>query len=438
MAQFTSRYAVEAIAFQSTAFFNSLTLVCEGIKEQIKEDKKNSGAILEEGELSLQSVVKEFTNMTLLFSVDQYAPCVEIPLVNRNHPLLSQLAQQWLTSDDGLKMLKTSDDYLRGSVSLKTGKVSGIFATISTTIHLPRDMFLGKFMGSEYTCEEIAAIILHEIGHIGTYFEFMAMSVTTNQVLAGVAKALDKSGTVDERETILMTVKDRMNLKDLDAKTLAKNTNKRVIEIAVITNIINNARSELGTNLCDLNSCEMLADQFAARFGAGRDLQTALVKMHKSMGDIAFRSSFGYIVMEIIKMFQFLCVMVAGTLGGPAGLLAAYVLSLYLIGIIVKDSSGNNTYDRPGARMLRTRHQIVENLKDENLSKEDIERLNDDIKTIDECLLQIKDRQQLVGIIWDFFSPGSRKFNNQMKLQQELEALAANDLFVKASEFRAL
>ena len=52
--------------------------------------------------------------------------------------------------------------------------------------------------------------------------------------------------------------------------------------------------------------------------------------------------------------------------------------------------------------------------------------------------LNPEQRMELIGLIWDTVSPQSRKDRNQRLLQQNLEELAANDLFIAAVNLKQL
>lgn len=401
--------ATESINFQKeTALFKELVLAFVELKEFKGEYDESPAAI------RLTDIVKSHTGLNIDFSIDQYDPCVEIPAVNKNNVLINSMIRNYISSADGLKMIKNSTGVVRGTVNIVTAKVSGIFSDFKTKIHLPKKIF----SGSTYTAEEIAAITLHEIGHIFTYYEYIARTVTTNQVLAGLSKALDGSGTVEEREAILIDVKRSMGLSELDEKELAKSNNKKVAEVVVVTAVTKKSESEIGANVCDFSTWEYLSDEFAARQGAGRHLATALDKIYRGSWNISFRSTPAFLAWEAFKLLA--------------------LLALPGIGIMfmAMDGAGDGTYDLPGARIKRVRNQIIEHLKDKDLDKDTHERLQADLIEMDLILKEINDRRQLVGVIWDAVIPSSRKARNQKLLQQELEDLAMNDLFAKAAELR--
>lgn len=400
--------ATESIQFQSTAFFKELTLIFKEIKDLKKEEIRDSELIQ-----TAAKVIKHHTGLSFIINVGDVDPCVEIPMVDKNNILINSFIKNQLNSADGLKLVNESSGVVRGKVNLSTGEVSGIFSEVEVKMHLPSRMF----ETSKFEPEEIAAITMHEVGHILVYFEYMARTVTTNQMLSGLSKVLD-GNDISERETVLLSVKKAGKLSELDVSALSKSNNKTVTEIVVITNITKQAESELGSNVYDFSTWEYLADQYAARNGAGRYLVTGLEKIYKGMWNISFRSTTGYLAMEAFK------------------LLMLFVLPQISLLLMAMDGSGDGSYDRPGARTKRVRDQIVENLKNKSLSKDDHERLTADLEAIDIVLKTINDRRQFVGVVWDTIIPSARKNINQERLQKELESIAVNELFVKSAELK--
>jgi hypothetical protein len=238
-------------------------------------------------------------------------------------------------------------------------------------------------------------------------------------VLANVSKKLDGTGVIEERENILITVKKAQNL-DFDATKLARATKADVVDTVIISSYMKKAESELGRNIYDSTTWEMLADQYAARCGAARPLATALDKLYGSTWHISFRSLPAFLMLEAVKLMTIL------------------VSPLLYLTLVAMDGNGDNTYDRPGARIMRVRSQIVEQLKDRDLEMDDIMRLEADIGVIDALLNDIHDRRQFAEVVWEFLIPSARKDRNYENLQKELELIAANDLFAKAAALRAI
>ena len=416
---------IESIAFQTeSAFFKELILNLQQFKGMAVKDIPDSPIVD-----VLSKVVEHHTGLNVTFNLSNIDPSVNIPNVNKNNILINSFIRNYINSADGIKMINDASGSVRGKVNLNTGVVSGIFTEVKSTINLPTDML----SSSKYTAEEIAAITLHEVGHLFVYYEYMARTVTTNQMLAGLSKALDKSDTIPERESVLINVKKAMNLTELDEKTLAKSTNNKVVEIVVISNITRETKAQLGSNVYDFSTWEYLADQYAARHGAGRHLATGLEKIYKGSWNISFRNLPVYLAMEATKALLVIAP-IGLAMAGTAGFGVLLMTGVLLMGL----DSDNPTYDRPGERMKRIRDQIVENLKDKKLDKEDVERLEADIVAIDIILKDIEDRRQWVGAVIDTLNSSARKARNQELLQKELENIAVNDLFLKAAQLNKI
>lgn len=404
--------ALETIKFQSPIFFKELTVVFSEMKKLKKGEIADS-----EYAISLPKLVRNYTGLSVSFDIGDTPPSVEIPKLDKNNPLVNNFIREYLQSGEGIRMIKENNDKATGLVNLDTGKVSGVFSELQSTIYMPEKMFYK----TEFSAEELAAIVLHEVGHLIVYYLYVCRSVTTNQALSIISQNLLNAKDISEKEMILTTVKDKLKLKELDAEALAKSTNDKVIETVVITNLVKQTESELGSNIYDFSSWEYLADQYATRMGAGRHLVTSLEKLYRGMFNISFRPIAIYLMMEAIKL---------ALLFTPLGQIGIILIAI--------DGSGDGTYDRPGARFKRVRNQIVENMKLDDITDETRERLNEDLKVIDDVMEKVNDRRQFLGVVWDTLVPYARKAYKQEKLQKELENIAANELFVKASELKQM
>ena len=402
--------SVESIQFQSARFFNQLTLAFGNLRELNAADRgKAKGQSMIE---TIQSAIKDFTGFKIAFTLAEWGPAIEVPTLDRNHPFLSPDVRKWVNRADGLVLLSHANEAVKGTVNLQTGKVTGVFTDRIYTLFFPTEM-----LSTRYTDGECAAGVLHEIGHLFTYCEYAARTVSTNQVLAGMAKALDKSETVQEREIVLRKVKDVLRLQELDPVQLAHVTDDKAVETVVLTNIVQQSRAEIGSNIYDMTTWEALADQYASRQGAGADLVTALYKLNK--GTLAQRSAVGYYALEGLKL----------------GLFAASVffLPLAIVPLIMVIADSHDlTYDTPEVRYKRIRNQLVEALKAKTIPAPDKKAYLDDLAAVDAVLETVKDREQFFGWLYNLVSFKYRKRVSDVELAQELESYASNNFFVEA------
>lgn len=426
---FTKGLALEMINFQDSSIHTALTALYEEMKGLDEKSMSSSPQAV-----TIEKLIFDTMGIKIEFTMDEGGAYCLPPIVDKNNPLIDNVLREWLTNATPLKMIEKAGGLIRGTVDLARSKVTGVFSELNCVLNMPSYWVSGKFQGGGFTAAELSAITLHEIGHLFTGFEYLWHSVTTNQVLAGVAKGLDESADQHERELIMISAARALQLDEAELKTLAQNGTNKAATILILQESTRFSPSEIGSNPYDMNNWEQLADQFAARHGAQRDLITALDKVHRLTGDIATRSTGKYVALEVIKVLLFLGTIGLAVTTGPGAIVPFFILWAWILG----DGPGDSLYDRPGVRLKRIRDQLVEQIKDRSLSKEVIERLKEDIVAVDKLLETVKDRFQWISIIGNFLSGERRNRLKQEKLQQELETLSANDLFVKSAELKTL
>ena len=411
-------FGLESIQFQSGIFFKELAMLFKDLRTEKTSDMANSEKIV-----VIEKCVEHHTGLKIRFELGLDGPMVDIPRVDKNHPFLQEWIKNFVDNGDVLRMLNNADNIVKGSVNLITGRVTGVFTEITSKVSFPLEM-LGN---SKFTDEELSAVMLHEIGHLETYYEYLGRIVTTNQVLAGVARSLSNGDDIEKRTVVLISAKKALKLKESGIEELAKSTKTEVVSCVILSNLVEKSRSELGSNIYDINSWEYLADEFAARHHAGKHLITAFDKIYRDSSNKAFRNTGMFVGMEALKFLFLLGGIFTGV--GPLAVLGATLM------LMDADHVG---YNEPEARIQRVRNQIVENLKNPKLSKADVEKLNDDLEVIGQVLKNVNDRRQLIGALYDFLSPAGRRNRNEMLFQQQLEEIANNELFAKAAAFKTL
>lgn len=408
---FRPEYTTEGLAFQNKNFHAELTMAIESCRGMTQSQVLESNL-----DTRLAGIIDHYLNMKFSFDFGTFGPAVLPPMINRNNVMIMSMHRNYHSSADGIRLIKTASGAISGSLDLRTGKASGIFSQIVSRVYLP---IIDIINPSRFTPGELAATLLHEIGHIWWYFYFISFTATTNQVIAGVSKGLDGSDDINGRIAILTTAQKELNLPDLKPEELAKSKNKTIIETVIVTNAVLKSRSLIGSDIYDQTSWEALSDQFAQRWGAGLDLVTALDKLYRGSFNIAYRNMFVFMFYEAVKIAMMFVL--------PA-------ISLLLIAADARPDA----YDTPEARIKRIRDQMVEQAKDKKLPAELITRVLEDIDHIDSILESINDKRQLLAVFGDVVIPSMRNSRKQEMLQKDLEALAFNDLFIKSSELKQL
>ena len=420
-----SGMSLESIKFQSGVLFHELTALYAEARETGLSEPRLADA---DEVKAIAKCIKHHTGLNVVISVANGGPAVMIPHVHKNHPFIDEWMREYFDDGDVYHQMKKAGGTIKGSVDLANSRVSGIFSTIESTIIMPYAWIMGR---NGATPEECAAVTLHEVGHLFTYYEYISRTTTTNQVLAALHRGYAEADTIDKRTTILVSAKKALQLKDEGVNELAKSTNAEVVVSVILSNMVEKSRSELGVNIYDMNSWEYLADEFAARHQAGKNLITGLDKIYKQFGHMSYRTKGTYIAMEALKLSLLIMGLMSTALIG----LPSVIILMYGF-ILVSQDSDVVIYDEPEARMRRIKQQIIQAMKDGRVSKEEVTRMTEDLKTIDSIMEGVKDKRQWLGIIYDTISAKGRKNRGAVVLQQQLETLANNELFAKAAQFK--
>jgi hypothetical protein len=188
----------------------------------------------------------------------------------------------------------------------------------------------------------------------------------------------------------------------------------------------------------DETSSEQLADNFAARFGYGRELISALEHFYILTPE---RSSFAAFISFII---EFLVVQIGGTaalivgIAGVPELIIFGIMMMFLTFIFAGEEHHDYTYDRLKLRYKRIRDQYIEMIEKANLTKAELTIAIADVHAMDSIIKDTRIYRGPSSLIADFCWAPNRSAKEAILLQQLLEELAHNDLFLKAAEMKVL
>ena len=307
-------------------------------------------------------------------------------------------------------------------VDLKTGKVTGdLVDDLKFTLLVSHQMLNGI---GDFTVDEVTASILHEYGHIINSFMYLGDYIWLNYYLTeGIEVMLGRKKTkVDVEIYNDKWLRDNVPKSEYEAFTDERNeeTAKRVI-ISVVKKL---PRHHLTNNeITAKRREEQAADMFATRLGYGRALASGLHKFDKFHEEPTLSSAhwFG----EVAKLF-----------------VAVLVLPIALIGIMVYDPVGGDAhtmdgrYDEPMQRLVKIRRDLVAQL--ERPGPLNTQSLSDDIDAIDKLIKEYSTNGSVFDNIINFFRPGVRKMRQNTKVEDDLESLMNNDLFLQAHKLSKL
>lgn len=437
-----AKEALEAIAYQGSAslLFRDLTAAFQACIDQRIVDQKPFIA------LGLGDIVFRHTGLAIQFKLDMRPGLVNacaMPIILDGNSPFTQLMRQlgygfaidnWTTTHE--KILPLSRD-LRGMIDLKKGRVSGVFSKIPTEIQ----MGSGLWLVAGLTAAEVAAICIHEIGHVFTYFEALLWTTTTNITLQCAKMDINKMPNAEHRLKLVFEVAEFMQVKLDDAEKLAdpQLADVKFYTIFLAAKADGNVRSSAGNLGYDMRSSEVVADQFAARHGSGRALATAMYKMSVLYDDAAVKPVWFHYITETKKILTAAGMVVgAGMIAAPAGVVIGL---LWVFGALLYISGANpelKIYDDPKERLLRIKHDLVQSLKTQRYNPKERDVLLRDIQEIEDIIKTMNGSRTMMNMLWIYAGSERRKQYNQMKIEQELEKLVDNDIFVRAAQLQSL
>jgi hypothetical protein len=426
----------EAIAYQKD---KKLFLAVTNLFRKFNEVNDTSKEAFKALEKELAKTFKDITKITFNVTIDvghfsMVNAYVEPPMIKPSSPLwesskdlMRMVGPEEMKKifDKGMKEIRKIQQPAMGSVDLKTGQVGGVYTKIPVDMHIGAKLFAypdsGKF---HLTPEEAASIVLHEIGHVYSYFECMSDVVMTNIVLDGVVKALQGEEKEEVRVRLIDNASKALDA-TVDAKTLAKYKDGTVIQTALLDSHIRDAISTTGARAYEFRNFEFLSDQFATLQGAGGALASAVEKLAVYY-DFSFKKQNRY------SWLEFYTTIVQNTL--------LILVSPLLALLLMVPGLDEATYDDPRDRIERVKRQLIQASKDTQLSQVQRDNLLKDIGRIDETLSHLRTGGQypMLFAIWRTMTKFRRDQRDYEELHKQLENLASNDLFVASQRLASL
>lgn len=430
--------ALESIQFQKTDLF-------VGIANCIKDIRKLSGAMSNPAFYSsaqvaeLGAVIKKYTGIVFEFEDSNFGPAVYVPRLKQHifddDKELSEfqlfISEFDLNYDIRRAMKALDKDVLDGTVDLRNSKVTGVFSDIKCKMFLPRN-YIGNM---KYADEELAAVILHELGHVFTGFEYLSRSASTNQALSIMLRVMDKTVNFEDRKIIFGKAKDKLKLDDDAYKLIEDQKDPQLVTMVVMNEAIQKSKSELGQSVYDVVSCEYLADQFAARHGAGKYLVTALDKIIGAGDGTGSNTYFNMFFAAVLS----LNVLFIGAMAVAPVIISFFVIMLGF-SIARSHTEVSFIYDNTYTRYSRIKQQMVQRLKSTDITSDEKKVIVQYIEEIDPIIKKhiTENNVKLRNKLAFFFSSKHKRDFEYMSLQKDLELIGNNDLYLMSEKLKLI
>jgi hypothetical protein len=424
-------FAFEAIDFQSPELAEKMTALIDEIRENTNgkqaDDSKAAKNLIE--------LLRNSTGLKIQITFDtEYPPCC-IPFHINPDTILGYTGLKGYYAESAQETMERLKKIQSTSyIDLKRAKVSGIFSVPEVPIYFNYVFLKGK----QFTSRELAAILAHEVGHLFVAMEMAFRTVRTNQVLSAISKA-SAGGDQGQYNYILKTSEQVMGLKTGVLDQAGETNDPKAAVTITLANVEKNTREQslMGNTTYDTTTFEAAADNFASRLGLGRDLATGLEKLHRS--GLAPEYTPG-----TRTSLTMLDIMTLGSLV-MVGFMATSPFAWFFAGLMVLITNArmsgnefNNMYDSLDVRFKRIKEQSVIYIKNVKLPAADAKRAIENIEHIEKMIAEVDNYKGFLPALLDMIGPKSRAVLSAREVQQNLESLAANDLYVKAAKIRTM
>lgn len=426
--------ALESVDFQSRAFGDRITSLVSAIFDKFDNGEITSSTLAREQEITLlEDLIFREKGLRVKFVVNSELAAIMPVYLNKNSIFIDELWRGNFTIKNQEEIIKNAANK-KGTVDLKKGRVGGLFSEGTSILYI--NFYVLKAAYSMKPAE-VAAVILHELGHAFSSFEFSDRLTTTNQVLAQASREIFKKNGKKNLDYVFKEIKSinkDVTIEEIDAIV---NGDRIVAGVRWHKLLIDTVASELQNAKYSENSFEQMADNFASRHGYGKELVIALDKLYLASGapeKYGFMRWLSYTVSAISLILMPFIIIGAITTAPIMALLLGTLVFFSFLGS--GDKYRDNTYDELKQRYIRVRAEIVTLLKDINLSKQAIEEAVSQIKVLDRVIENTKDVPDAWRALSNVVFSSNRAAMKDINYQKQIEGLVNNNLFVAAAQLR--
>lgn len=330
-----------------------------------------------------------------------------------------------LSDKDMDKVINGEVNYtVEGTMDLKEVKVTGIFSKIGFKLNLGVDLFKPDLLNTD----EIAAIILHEFGHIWDFLSNVGEVTRTISVDAYARKVIHGNYTLEKKLDVIKglggpdDIDDPSELGDEEIGTL-------VSRYAFARN-----KTMQASVLYSKHSEEFIADSFPAMYGLSYSVATAMRKLDGErfflLRNREYRPMWVGALSFMFSMFE-LSTMTIGVLnaGSIRPLMMAMLAPILAINYI--PFIGNRVAIKPSDRLKKLREVLISALKDPDTSSSEKKKILDDLGKLDKELKNLSAEIPLIHevfkMVLESFLPANRS-KTDYKTRMTLDALDNNRL----------
>lgn len=388
---------------------------------------------------NFSQLVKKYTGMDASVNLEKgsWAAAVHLVQIDKNHVLFQQRSS-WLAYATSNRESKSISEI--GGVNLATAKVTGIFTECPIKVILGTNFFNGYNTDKEaiqyFTPEEIAAIILHELGHAFSTFEYLGSTVMTGLLISSTVRAAMDIPPGPARTKVVMTACEDTDTKvSEDFVQSALDKFGENADAVILSERIQQGAKLTKTSNYDARNFEQMADQFAVKHGVGPSLASGLEKLERLGWNINYRHPVTYAMFECMKIAY-------AVIGVTSGFVLFPPLGLYNLVIVLSHVCETKIYDDPKDRFIRMKQDLISELRVIDAETPQNKALRatiiSSIELIEGQIRTVNDRESVSKALWNVLTPWGKNRAQQEQKQKMLEAALNNELHLKSAQLKSL
>lgn len=433
-----SKISLETIEFQDDDFTAKLELIVSELQAKILNEAYQKYSHIEESREAQQitDIILHRLGLKIKLVVNGPLAAIMPFYTNKNHVLMDEFFRGWISIKEQDIVLRNAHNK-RGTVNLQKAKVGGFFSECECELYMD---FISLFKTYKLSAAETTAVLLHELGHAFYAFEYSDRLETANQVFQNVIKEVTSKKDKADKVYVyreLKSVNSKITEEEID---LMLKGNKVIAGNTWFKAIIGTVQEQLQNSKYSDTSFEQLADNFASRFGYGRQIVGALEKLTGQYFLDPEKSKVGFLLIALSETIIFALLIASAVVSIPVTAMGAifYGMLAFLFLKAKGESSRDYTYDDLKIRYKRVRNEYVQQLKDQKFPLASVKPILDNIYSLDAIISQLFVYRGPLATISNFVFSSDREAMKTIKEQQLLEELAMNDLFIASAELRTL
>lgn len=396
----------ESIKRQSDDFFIQLTAAIKSLR---KDGTMSTSAIKKS---HIAQVIKQYTGLNVIVYIRPGLNAAAYsPYLTPNHVFVRG-------SSTMSRILDVTKIEMAGTIDVENARVTGSFAEVGSEVVIGMDLF----RPSLFTDDEIASIVLHEIGHIFTCWQFMSTMAYGALVINQTINNIFLTDNYQTKKLCIRAAEEVLGMEKEENIEDWVDTSKENIEIIFNTRFVRSLRTRSTTSYYDVRNCEQIADTFAAKHGAAVSFARATHKLNKLHGSYGKENAFAHILSQTASLVK-----VIRPFSGIS------------LSDIIYTLDQPNRYDDPKDRIAFIKFQLIDDLKhipagNKQLRTDMLASIDD----IDKLLKTINERKSIFNAIHETFTVFGKVMSNQRKDIKKLESMLYNDLFLQSAKLKNL